>query len=332
MKDEYDQLAAEDSKHKNTVKHTVTEFPLRARPKPFWTRNRLLGLGLFSACIIVAITVSLAAVFVRRAAESTNTQSPTYTPVANGTTVWQPRVGATWNYQIDGPLPANHTGDYDVWDIDLFENNINTISALQQQGSQVICYFSAGSYEEWRPDAVNFTEADRGKNLSGWPGEAWINVSSPNVRNIMLARLDMAVAKSCNGVDPDNMDGYNNDNGLNLTKQDAINYMNFLAQAAHQRGLSIGLKNAGEIVPSVVNVVQWSVNEACVVYDECTTFDPFIQLKKPVFHVEYPKGSDVNNDDSISSTKKKDVCDAPGSSHFSTIIKNSNLDAWIEVC
>lgn len=332
MKDQYEDIDFGAQKYKSTIKHQATGFPVRAQPKRFWTRKRLLGLGLFLACIIVAITVSICAVFIRRTAEGTNTQSPTTTPVGNGTSVWQPRVGATWNYQIDGPLPANHTGTYDVWDIDLFENDINTIASLQKEGSQVICYFSAGSYEEWRPDASDFSQTDMGKNLSGWPGESWLNVSSPNVRKIMAARLDMAVEKSCDGVDPDNMDGYNNDNGLNLTQQDAIDYMNFLAHAAHQRGLSIGLKNAGEIVPHVVDAVQWSVNEACAVYDECATFDPFVQMSKPVFHVEYPKGADVNNNHAVSTSKKKSICDAPGSTHFSTIIKNSNLDGWIEVC
>lgn len=327
----YNQIGDDRHKYDNTMNPRNT-FPVRARPKRFWTRKRLLGLGLLIACLIVALAVSLSAVFIRRHADETNGQGPATTPVGNGTLVWQPELGATWNYQIDGALPANHSGTYDVWDIDLFENDASTISSLQSKGSQVICYFSGGSYEEWRPDASNFSQSDLGKDLSGWPGENWLNISSPNVRDIMLARLDMAVQKSCNGVDPDNMDGYNNDNGLGLTSQDSIDYMNFLAEAAHQRNLSIGLKNAGEIVTDVVNVVQWSVNEACAAYNECATFDPFVQLSKPVFHVEYPKGADVNNNNAISSNKKSSICDAQGASDFSTIIKNSNLDGWIETC
>lgn len=38
----------------------------------------------------------------------------------------------------------------------------------------------------------------------------------------MLARLDRAQTLGCDGVDPDNVDAYNNDNGLNLTENDAI--------------------------------------------------------------------------------------------------------------
>lgn len=60
-------------------------------------------------------------------------------------------------------------------------------------------------------------------------------------------------------VDPDNVDGYDNDNGLKLTEKDAIEYMEFLSTEAHHRNLSIGLKNAGSIVKDVVKLVEWSV-------------------------------------------------------------------------
>ncbi|PWN32697.1 family 114 glycoside hydrolase, partial [Meira miltonrushii] len=148
-----------------------------------------------------------------------------------------------------------------------------------------ICYFSAGSYEDWRPDAKKFHKKDLGAPLEGWQGESWLNVRSANVHNIMKARLDLAVKKGCNAVDPDNVDGYNNNNGLNLTKKDAINYVNFLAKEAHKRKLAIGLKNAGEIVAKMVDVMDFSVNEQCEQYNECKTFSPFIKKNKPVFHV-----------------------------------------------
>ena len=65
----------------------------------------------------------------------------------------------------------------------------------------------------------------------------------------MLARLELSVTKGCDGVDPDNVKGYDNDNGLGLTQVSALNYVNFLADAAYVRNLAIGLKNAVDIVP-----------------------------------------------------------------------------------
>ncbi|KAK3172532.1 hypothetical protein OEA41_005854 [Lepraria neglecta] len=85
---------------------------------------------------------------------------------------------------------------------------------------KVICYFSAGSYENWRPDTSKST--DLGKPLDGWPGEWWLQTNSANVRKIMLARLDQAVLKGCDGVNPDNIDAYDNNNGVSLTQADAV--------------------------------------------------------------------------------------------------------------
>lgn len=72
----------------------------------------------------------------------------------------------------------------------------------------MICYFSAGSYENWREDAEDFQPGDLGKELDGWPGEKWLKIGSENVREVMKRRVQMAKDKGCDGVDPDNVDGY----------------------------------------------------------------------------------------------------------------------------
>ncbi|PYH76688.1 endo alpha-1,4 polygalactosaminidase [Aspergillus uvarum CBS 121591] len=258
--------------------------------------------------------------------------SPPTNTTGNYTTAkWQPAVGTTW--QIELLYTLNDTSvDVDVYDIDLFNNNQSIINSLHDAGRKVICYFSAGSYENWRPDKDDFKSADLGKDLDGWPGEKWINISSPNVRKIMQARLDMAQKKSCDGVDPDNVDGYDNTNGLGLTEADSIDYVNWMANEAHARNMSIGLKNAGAIIPSVIKNMQWSVNEQCAEYDECDTYAAFTKAGKPVFHIEYPKGDDTNNNNDVTTTQKNDACDSTGSGNFSTVIKNMDLDNWIQTC
>lgn len=61
--------------------------------------------------------------------------------------VWQPAPGTSWQWQID-------TGDVDtsfdvaVYDIDLFDVSADLVSRLQADGRHVICYMSAGSWEE----------------------------------------------------------------------------------------------------------------------------------------------------------------------------------------
>lgn len=47
-----------------------------------------------------------------------------------------------------------------------------------------------------------------------------------------------------------------NKNGLGLTKADTVNFVSFLAAKAQARGLAIGLKNAAEVIPSVIPAIQ----------------------------------------------------------------------------
>lgn len=143
----------------------------------------------------------------------------------------------------------------------------------------------------------------------------------------MLKRLDRAASMGCDGVDPDNVDAYNNANGLNLTLAYAVSYVSFLSGAAHARNLSIGLKNAGELIHHVLDKVQWEVNEQCVKYRGCSTFQPFITAGKQVFHIEYP-----NSAPNINVTTKEQFCDGSRETGFSTILKDVGLDNWLEVC
>ena len=163
--------------------------------------------------------------------------------------------------------------------------------------------------------------------MDGWAGEWWINTNSANIRSIMTARIELAASKGCDGVDPDNVDGYDNDTGLDLTQADAIDYLTFLADAAHSRGLSIGLKNAGDIVGATLSIMEWQINEQCIQYDECDLFTPFLDAGKPVFHIEYP--SDAPD---VSSSVKAANCDVASANGFSSVLKTGDLDAWIDTC
>ncbi|KAJ5549978.1 CAZyme family GH114 [Penicillium sp. DV-2018c] len=206
--------------------------------------------------------------------------------------IWQPAAGVKWQIQLVDAVEDTSV-DADIWDIDLFDNTAETISTLQGKGHKVICYFSAGTYEDWRSDKDKFDPADFGSDMDEWPGERWLNIKSDNVRSVMSSRLDMAKEKGCDGVDPDNIDAYGNENGLGLSEADSIDFLTFLAEQSHSRGMSIGLKNGGDIIGSVIDKMQWSVNEQCAQYDECDVYAAFTEVNKPVFHIEY---SDVTID------------------------------------
>ncbi|KAF2726311.1 glycoside hydrolase family 114 protein [Polychaeton citri CBS 116435] len=239
---------------------------------------------------------------------------------------WKPTAGTTWQIILSQPYAAPYPSDRLALDGDLFDNDAAVWADIKAAGHKTICYFSAGSYEEWRDDADQFPAADLGDNLDDWPGERWVNTRSTKIRDIMKKRLDLAVKVGCDAVDPDNVDAYNNGGGgFDLTQADAIDYVKFLATEGHKRGLAVGLKNAGEIISSVISSVDFQVNEQCLEFTECPTFKPFIDANKPVFEIEYKKGTP-------SQTAVDRICKDKTRKGFSTLIKHLDLGSWYIAC
>lgn len=198
---------------------------------------------------------------------------------------YQPSTQVTWHWQLQGDVNPNR--DAELFDIDLFDTSTQKIQQLHDQGKKVICYFSAGSHEDWRDDAKQFPTAAVGKALDGWKGERWLDIRSPAVQTLMQARLALAKTKQCDGVEPDNVDGYSNHTGFSLNKADQIAYNRWLAQAAHSLNLSIALKNASDITADLVDYFDFSVVEQCHEYNECDKYTIFVQQGKPVLNAEY---------------------------------------------
>ena len=299
-----------------------------------WSLNRKVIISIIVLLVIIAIAVGVGVGLTLGGSDDdgdAGRDEPA--PPSNGTRpagIWKPAAGTTWNYKLLNAIEDTSV-DAEVWDIDLFDNDEGVISSLQSQGKKVVCYFSAGSYEDWRQDKDEFQDSDLGDALDGWEGERWLDTKSDNVRRIMRARLDTAAQKRCDGVEPDNVDAYENDSGLDLLEADAADYVTFLANEAHSRNLSIALKNAGAIVPTIIDLFEFSVQEKCIQYNSCGEFAPFIEANKPVFHVEYPKGDSINNN-LVAENTKESICGNSDAAGFSTIIKNMNLDEWIEPC
>jgi hypothetical protein len=202
-------------------------------------------------------------------------------------TPWVPKVTDTWQWQLTGNINTSY--NVTVYDIDLFDAPDSVLTTLRNQGKRIVCYFSAGSSEDWRPDYNQFKAADKGNTLDGWAGERWLDTRSTNVRNIMKARLDKAKARGCDGVEPDNVDGYTNNPGFPLTANTQLDYNRFLATEAHARGLKIALKNDVDQLSALAPSFDFAVNEQCNQYSECGGYTVFTNNGKPVFNAEYKK-------------------------------------------
>ncbi len=237
-------------------------------------------------------------------------------PVVAG--VWRPAQDTTWQWQLSGPIDQSVRAA--MYDIDLFDNPASLVASLHAKGRRVVCYFSAGSYEGGRPDASSFPGAVLGKTLDGWPNERWLDVRRLDILGpIMEKRLDQCRAKGFDGVEPDNVDGYSNDSGFPLKAADQLAYNRFLAQAAHTRGLSIGLKNDLDQAKALEPAFDWAINEQCFQYRECGLLGPFLNAGKAVFVTEYDLATSA-------------FCPSARSMKIMAMRKRLALDAYRQPC
>ena len=230
-------------------------------------------------------------------------------------TWYKPAPSSSWQWQLSGTVNANY--NVEIYDIDLFDSSKSLIQDLQSNNKKVICYFSGGSFENWRSDKDNFNSTDLGNTLDGWAGERWLDIRSRNVRKIMKTRLDLAKQKNCDGVEPDNMDGYTNNSGFPLRPNDQLDYNRFIANEAHARGLSVGLKNDLDQIKELVDDFDFAVNEQCFEFNECDALAPFINSGKAVLNTEY-KQSYIND--------PTNICNQANNLQFSTLLLPLKLD------
>ncbi|KAK0701542.1 glycoside hydrolase superfamily [Apiosordaria backusii] len=309
-------------------------FRRNSRESRLSRRQKLVLAAVAAVVIIVAILGLGLGLGLRNRYGGEDDAEPTLPPAPQPTAVWQPAVNTSWQIILNSKLDIDPNNpavepDVEVYDIDMFvHQNTRVIESLHKLGKKVICYFSAGSYEPNRPDSSRFPKEDIGSVLDGWPDEKWINISSPAIRDIMAGRIDIASRMGCDAVDPDNVDGFQNENGLNLTPRDSVDFMTFLADESHKRKMAIGLKNAGDIVKTILPRMQFAVNEECAEFKACKIFSPFVEAGKPVFHIEYPDGAPFDTDEG----QKEEYCNAPGAQGFSTILKAMNLNFGAEYC
>ena len=230
---------------------------------------------------------------------------------------WSPEPGEPWQWQLTTPVDT--TLNVPVYDIDLFDNAKSVIDTLHARGRKVICYMDAGAWERYRPDAGRFPASVIG-NSTGWSGEKWLDIRQVDVIGpIIEARFDLAVSKGCDAVEPDQNNGWENNPGFPITRDESITWNKWVAAAAHRRGLSVGLKNSiGESV-ELQPYFDWNLNEECFQYNECKLLAPFTKAGKAVLQVEYKTDPAV-------------FCPQARSLRFASMKKNLELDAPRKPC
>ena len=183
-----------------------------------------------------------------------------------------PRFNSSGPFTFDYLLgeDANFNSDRAVIFLDYEYVSASVIRALKAAGKRVICYVNVGGWEVYRSDASSFPSSVLGKEMDGWPDERWLDIRQLDILlPIMRVRFETAASKGCEGVDPDNMEGYVVDSGFPLTKAHQVAYNRAIMEAIHAAGgagdvrMLAGQKNAAELTPQLVDVADFAVVEEC---------------------------------------------------------------------
>jgi hypothetical protein len=148
-----------------------------------------------------------------------------------------------------------------VYGIDLYAADGTTlnsaaVSAIHAGGGHAVCYVSAGSWEDWRPDAGAYPANVLGAS-NGWPGERWVDIRRTDILGPILdARVAKCKTAGFDAVDFDNVDGYTNTTGFPLSASQQLTFNRM-------------------------------INEQCAQFKECWFNDDWTAAGKAVVEVEY---------------------------------------------
>ena len=214
-------------------------------------------------------------------------------------------------------------GEADLVELDAFDTSAATIAALHDRGLKVLCYVNFGALETWRADARQFPAAVIGSAYQGWPNEYWLDIRRTDVLlPLLAARITMARDKGCDGIDSDNLNGYEHATGFPLTRADQVRFNLALADTAHQLGMPISMKNGWQMAADMAPAFDWLVLESCYRNNGCRHYAPFVQANKAVFQLEY------DNADFWT----EELCPYAAAQGTSAMIVNRELDGWRAAC
>jgi hypothetical protein len=219
----------------------------------------------------------------------------------------------TWDWQLSNAGSSLIFRPVDLFDIDGFNNLTNIVATIHGRAGRTlphekaICYISLGSWENFRADATAWPKNAIGQPLQGFGNEHWVDVRQLSaLQPIITSRLNMCAAKGFDGVEVDNIDGWDGNNtGFPLTAEDTQAWLTTIANQAHALNMFILWKNDPYLASFGARYFDGALSEQCYSYGECTavqndgtgtcnlTANPcgvavFAQAGKWVGEVEYP--------------------------------------------
>lgn len=253
---------------------------------------------------------------------------------------WMPAPSETknWDIQINAPFDFNTQRAMMI--IDLWDSvpaattigsvavpagaNASAIATLAAKQTVIICRVGLGGVNTTDPDFGQFPAAALGEPTPFDANDRYLDLAMRSTwEDAAFARLDLAKAIGCDGIEPYMADHDLNMTGFNETSAAEIAWGNSVASEAHDRKLSIGMRNGtnvGGLVDALVGDFDWLLIERCGEFGDCETVRPFINARKAVFGLDYTTDVDGLPLDSM------DLCDEQGIGGVKDgIVKNVEL-------
>ena len=240
---------------------------------------------------------------------------------------FKPQIGDDFEWRLDS-IGLEEVKDYHckIIDIDAFSASKELVEAFHKQGIKVIAYISVGTIENFRPDGALLPVEIIGNIYPDWPDERFLDIRQiDKLKPFIQSRFDMIRDKGFDGIEPDNMDGYNEFNGFNLTVEDTRLFCEWIIDEAHSRGLCIGQKNTEELVPLLYEKFDFALTEDVFNMNTQADYTPYISSGKPVFSAEY---TDVMSPAEFSNT----VCPKAKTLNYFAFLKHRDLTRWTYEC
>lgn len=115
---------------------------------------------------------------------------------------------------------ADYKKEIDVFVLDGYDTSKGKVDSIKayfrnqyQKEIKLVAYFSGGSAENWRSDYNNMESFGLlGDTLKSWKNEKWLDVRKPKLLlPFMEIRVNLAKAKGFDGIEFDNIDGWEED-------------------------------------------------------------------------------------------------------------------------
>ena len=204
---------------------------------------------------------------------------------------WKPAIGTDWLWQLSCDTARACTNlevQVPFYVIDAMGNPASTVAAIHKRGEHAYCYVDIGSWEDKRSDASKFPPSVLGKTYIGWPHERWLDIRQLGIlAPIMIARMKVCVQKGFDGVQFDNVEDFDNPTGFPITPRESAYYTAWMANQAHDMGLSAAWENAPTNVAAIEPYMEALIFESCYHFHFCQQSAPMVDAGKWVGGVEY---------------------------------------------